>query len=198
MGNLGHDFTRSKLVDILTRLVKKNNEEVRRIADANKTVYSTASNETPDNLRNTAPISNQEEIPAAPIRYSIQGFTDNNTLWQHVMSQTIFNLAPRGFGRASFRLAEIIQIGRIPVYVYDDIPWIPYPGSPAGCDALGIVLKCTEGPSRVCENCEHSYCKPSKISAMMNALERFRSEYTYKGVIRQLELFFRDPPTPLV
>lgn len=44
-------------------------------------------------------------------------------------SLTIFNLAPRGFGRASFRLAEIIQIGRIPVYLYDDYPWIPYEGT---------------------------------------------------------------------
>ena len=43
-------------------------------------------------------------------------------------SNTIFNLAPRGFGRTSFRAAEIIQLGRIPVFLYDDIPWVPYIG----------------------------------------------------------------------
>lgn len=41
-------------------------------------------------------------------------------------STTIFNLSPRGHGRASFRLSEIVQIGRIPVMIYDDFPWIPY------------------------------------------------------------------------
>jgi hypothetical protein len=52
--------------------------------------------------------------------------------WISDMSLTTFNLAPRGFGRASFRLSEIIQLGRIPVYLYDDYPWIPYDGSEFG------------------------------------------------------------------
>jgi hypothetical protein len=34
-----------------------------------------------------------------------------------------------GMGRASFRLAEIIQLGRIPVYLYEDFPWAPYEGT---------------------------------------------------------------------
>ena len=38
----------------------------------------------------------------------------------------MFNLAPMGMGRASFRLAEIIQTGRIPIYLYGDYPWLPY------------------------------------------------------------------------
>ena len=42
---------------------------------------------------------------------------------------TMFNLAPIGMGRASFRLAEIIQLGRIPVYLYEDFPWSPYEDS---------------------------------------------------------------------
>ena len=45
------------------------------------------------------------------------------------LSNGKFNFAPRGFGRQSFRFSEIIQLGRIPIYVYDDIPWIPYEGT---------------------------------------------------------------------
>ena len=41
----------------------------------------------------------------------------------------MFNLAPIGMGRASFRLGEIIQLGRIPIYLYEDFPWSPYEGS---------------------------------------------------------------------
>ena len=46
-------------------------------------------------------------------------------------SFTMLNLAPMGMGRASFRLAEIIQLGRIPVYLYEDFPWCPYAGTGA-------------------------------------------------------------------
>ncbi len=37
-----------------------------------------------------------------------------------------FCLAPRGYGRSSFRYFEAIQLGVIPVYIWDDIEWLPY------------------------------------------------------------------------
>ena len=37
-----------------------------------------------------------------------------------------FCLAPRGFGRSSFRFFEAIQLDTIPVYFWDDIEWLPY------------------------------------------------------------------------
>ena len=37
-----------------------------------------------------------------------------------------FCLAPRGYGRSSFRFFEAIQLDTIPIYVWDDIEWLPY------------------------------------------------------------------------
>ena len=37
-----------------------------------------------------------------------------------------FCLAPRGFGRSSFRFFEAMQLDTIPVYFWDDIEWLPY------------------------------------------------------------------------
>jgi hypothetical protein len=37
-----------------------------------------------------------------------------------------FALAPRGYGRSSFRFFEIFKLGTIPIYVWDDIEWLPY------------------------------------------------------------------------
>ena len=37
-----------------------------------------------------------------------------------------FCLAPRGYGRSSFRFFEAMQLDTIPVYVWDDIEWLPY------------------------------------------------------------------------
>lgn len=42
-----------------------------------------------------------------------------------LMSQSIFALAPRGFGLTSFRICEALQFGAIPVYVSDE-HIIPY------------------------------------------------------------------------
>ena len=37
-----------------------------------------------------------------------------------------FALAPRGYGKSSFRFFEILKLGTIPIYVWDDIEWLPY------------------------------------------------------------------------
>lgn len=37
-----------------------------------------------------------------------------------------FALAPRGYGRSSFRFFEILKLGTIPIYVWDDKNWLPY------------------------------------------------------------------------
>jgi len=37
-----------------------------------------------------------------------------------------FCLAPRGYGRSSFRFFEAILLNTIPVYFWDDIEWLPY------------------------------------------------------------------------
>jgi hypothetical protein len=43
----------------------------------------------------------------------------------NITSRSIFCLAPRGYGRSSFRLYEAIQLGTIPVFIYDD-KWLPF------------------------------------------------------------------------
>ena len=40
--------------------------------------------------------------------------------------QSKFALAPRGYGRSSFRFFEIFQLGTIPIYIWDDVEWLPY------------------------------------------------------------------------
>ena len=42
------------------------------------------------------------------------------------MVDSQLSLAPRGWGRSCFHLAETLQLGLVPVYVYSDVPWVPY------------------------------------------------------------------------
>lgn len=37
-----------------------------------------------------------------------------------------FCLTPRGYGRSSFRFFEAMLLNRIPIYIWDDIEWLPY------------------------------------------------------------------------
>jgi hypothetical protein len=37
-----------------------------------------------------------------------------------------FALAPRGYGRGSFRFFECLQLETIPIYVWNDIEWLPF------------------------------------------------------------------------
>jgi len=43
----------------------------------------------------------------------------------NLMYRSRYALAPRGYGRTSFRLYEAMQLGCIPVYIFDE-PWLPY------------------------------------------------------------------------
>lgn len=37
-----------------------------------------------------------------------------------------FALAPRGYGRGSFRFFECFQLGTIPIYIWNDFEWLPF------------------------------------------------------------------------
>jgi len=46
--------------------------------------------------------------------------------WRDVMGRSVFSLCPRGLGRASFRMYEAMSVGSIPIYVWDDVEWLPW------------------------------------------------------------------------
>ena len=55
----------------------------------------------------------------------IAPWKEDMSLYRELMSKTKFGLCPRGYGKTSFRFYEMLTMGVVPVYIYDD-PWIPY------------------------------------------------------------------------
>ncbi len=49
-----------------------------------------------------------------------------NRPWREIMSKSTFSLCPRGFGRTSFRRYEALSVCSIPIYIWDDVEWLPY------------------------------------------------------------------------
>lgn len=135
----------------------------------------------------------QREIAASGLSNHFPEVQRQSNDWIHKMETTLFNLAPRGFGRTSYRLAEIIQMGRLPVYLGSDVAWTPYDGTDIGIAELGLVA--TE---------QELYSLTTKIKNISNegAIEKLnrvrvaRVHYTLPGIISQIERFLKDPLGP--
>ncbi len=123
-----------------------------------------------------------------------EGYTTPNELdWHRDMSDTLFNMAPQGFGRTSYRLSEIIQAGRLPVYLYGDEAWIPYANSSFSVTSFGFVATfgSTEEVVLAIKN-----ISSEEIQHRLQLMQNARPLYTYAGILNQLELFFGDPLGP--
>ena len=46
--------------------------------------------------------------------------------WKEITLNSSIGLAPRGWGRSSFRTSELLRMGRVPVYIWNDEPWMFY------------------------------------------------------------------------
>ena len=73
---------------------------------------------------NTHPIRKKMESEIINDKRFFIGRGGSN-LFRALMGDTVFALCPRGYGKTSYRLYEAIQLGIIPVYIYDE-EWIPY------------------------------------------------------------------------
>ena len=113
--------------------------------------------------------------------------------WLEEIYTTSINLAPRGFGRTSYRLAEIIQAGRLPAYLYDDIKWIPYEGTEASIHNFGFVGRGPCSLAEMVDEMTYSLRDAGGTNHRLRGVKDIRHHYTYGGVLAQIELFFKYP-----
>jgi len=126
-----------------------------------------------------------------PIRdyvFNLQGkdgyyITDTNypiNEYCQILSKSIFNLAPRGYGINSFRLWEGLQYGTIPVYISDEFI-IPY-----GIDfnTYGVLIE--EKDAHRIEEILASIT-PYEIIQKQNRIKRlYDNHFTYEGLQHQI------------
>eukprot|EP00930_Biecheleria_cincta_P059449 TRINITY_DN45184_c0_g1_i1.p1 TRINITY_DN45184_c0_g1~~TRINITY_DN45184_c0_g1_i1.p1 ORF type:complete len:563 (-),score=77.26 TRINITY_DN45184_c0_g1_i1:155-1843(-) len=105
--------------------------------------------------------------------------------WRHVMADTKVSLTPRGFGRSAYHIAETIQMGFVPIYVWMDTPWIPYEelwteekiGFMTDCNGLKDLL------TRIAAN-------ESRLLQMEQRIRSLReSHFLPEGVMDQISRF---------
>ena len=114
--------------------------------------------------------------------------------WDEKLRTTRFPLAPRGFGRSSFRFSEIIQTGRAPIYVYDDDAWLPYQGTNSSIEKYGMSVSNRDNMKGLAQFL--SNMTDAKYREISEIVYKMREDFTYRGVIKNIDLFIKDPLGP--
>lgn len=114
--------------------------------------------------------------------------------WTQIYSKSKTILCPRGLGRNTYRLTETLQLGYIPVYIYDDFMWLPYFNS-IHWEKIGLIARID--PSK-------NISEMSKIIMFANSLtiDRIKemsnyiislhdTHFTFNATINQIKLFLK-------
>ena len=112
--------------------------------------------------------------------------------WRDVMRQSKFSLCPRGYGRTSYHVMEVLQMGLIPIQVYlgEDRPWLPY-GNLMKNISYAVAIE--QLPNLIDEL---SNLNNSEITSMEFNIGKLRKEYfSFEGVIKQIPKFMLNPTT---
>lgn len=107
------------------------------------------------------------------------------------MVHTKFNLAPRGYGATSFRLAAIVHLNRIPVYIHGiGNKFAPYPDSNISIDAIGYSGE--QGSLKTLVE-KLARATDEELAMKLRRVKAARYYYTYDGAMDQLDMFFNGP-----
>ncbi len=131
-----------------------------------------------------------KELALEALSRSVALKIDQSSHWQREMNTTRFNLAPRGYGRSSYRVAEIVQMGRIPVVLFNDVAWLPYDHTALDFRQFGLVGKAGQMGVLMKQIVEMS---AEEEARRLQRVKEVRQWYTYAGVLEQIRLFLLHP-----
>jgi len=99
-----------------------------------------------------------------------------------------FGLAPRGYGKTSYRLYEIMQLGSVPVYISDDF-WLPWIGD---FDWDKAIIKCKPEDLDILDltlqDCLYSGEYEDKLQYIRESYDKyFTIDSTTKKILKKVE-----------
>jgi hypothetical protein len=104
--------------------------------------------------------------------------------WVNQYEKAKLILCPRGWGRNSYRLGEVLQMGMIPVYVYNDLIWLPYYNS-IDWRSFSYVSHIEE-LEQVLEGAKHDLTTERVIEMREKVRSLYNTHWTSEGVIQQI------------
>mmetsp|Transcript_29461 Transcript_29461/g.75987 ORF Transcript_29461/g.75987 Transcript_29461/m.75987 type:complete len:274 (-) Transcript_29461:173-994(-) len=111
---------------------------------------------------------------------------EKSALWIDIAKDSQVVLCPRGYGRNTLRLGEMMHIGLLPVIVYDDVPFIPYPELYYD---IGWTARINELPQLV--DTLQSMSENDFAARRDKLLQLRTSHFDKDGVLQQIRLFLK-------
>eukprot|EP00966_Prymnesium_polylepis_P087465 2023774-Prymnesium_polylepis.1 len=109
--------------------------------------------------------------------------------WRERAARSAYVLTPRGGGRSAFIVYEVLQLGLLPVYVWDDSEWVPYRGTRADLTRFGFSVRLGEFRHRLDE--VFAAATPIEVARRRKVVRELReSHFTYAGVLDQITRLF--------
>jgi len=141
-----------------------------------------------------APQSLREKMDSGLAKLSYLKYTYyKGADWRQIMADSRFSLAPRGYGRTSYHLVEILQSGLIPIHVYSDIPWVLYANV---YQEIGFTSHFTNGTSELAASLKNMTTEEI-MRREKRIVELRESHFSVKGVMDQIQRFMLDQENDL-
>jgi hypothetical protein len=109
----------------------------------------------------------------------------NENLQQQFINLTVnskFALAPRGYGRGSFRFFECFQLGTIPIYLWNDVEWLPFK------EIIDYSKLCISLPISQIDKLENilESVTEEKYNQMLDYYQEIKHLFTLEGMTQQI------------
>lgn len=116
-------------------------------------------------------------------------YSNRTSDWLLKYRQSGLIMSPRGYARGCFRTAEILQLGMIPVMIFDDYPWVPYMNSSFPWKDVGFIYLRKEIPQMAKMVKEISQ---KRINFMRSVILKYRnSHFTLNATLNQIDMFMK-------
>jgi hypothetical protein len=104
--------------------------------------------------------------------------SNQQNLFINVTLDSKFVLAPRGYGRNSFRFWEALEMHSIPIYIWDDIDFLPFK------DKIDYTQLCVNINVSQLNNLENILLNidEQKYNTMLQYYQQIKHLYTYEGI----------------
>ncbi len=88
-------------------------------------------------------------------------------------------------------------MGRIPAFLYNDLPWVPYQGSNISVETYGFSAGLTATENTL-SDLVHKFknMTVNEYHEKLSKLREVRFHFTYPGVVHEIEQLIHDPFGP--
>ena len=132
-------------------------------------------------------LSKYPEIELYIDKWSNQVSEERKSLFLEKTSRSVLCLCPRGYGPTSFRFFEALDLGSVPIYIWENVEWLPFRDL-IDYSKLAISINVSELP-QLYERLKA--ITPEEIAAKRNYYREVKEHLSLSGIVRRITSFLK-------